>query len=94
MDPCSIVECLRNFLLLGLTIARIPRNEAATALVLPFVKGRVMTQGHHPGLLLDVHVEVVTLDVWMSPEWFTAVWEKNVEFFQLELSASAVPLLA
>ena len=49
-------------------------DEAASALVLPLVGRQVLAQRDHPGLLLDVNVKVVTLDVGVSLMGLATIW--------------------
>ena len=49
-------------------------DEAASALVLPLVGRQVLAQRDHPGLLLDVDVKVVTLDVGVSLMGLATIW--------------------
>ena len=48
-------------------------DKTSTTLVLPFVWIEELAKGNHPGLLLDVNVKVITLDVWMGFEGLTTI---------------------
>jgi hypothetical protein len=45
--------------------------------VFPLVRGQVLAERNHPGLLLDVNVEVVALDVGVGAMGLATIFEEN-----------------